>query len=82
MGHGTSWSPTPRSIGRDTPDDRTQHINDIRFGGEVHNKKMERMNGEIRDREKVMRGVKQADPYPKGISNLPQLSEAPRGLER
>ncbi|MGA2627589.1 MAG: hypothetical protein ABSF63_11125 [Candidatus Bathyarchaeia archaeon] len=27
------------------------------MAGSVHNNKMERMNGEIRDREKVMRGV-------------------------
>ena len=29
--------------------------------GEVHNNKMERMNGEVRDREKVMRGLKNMD---------------------
>jgi transposase-like protein len=38
-----------------------KHIRDIRFGGEIHNNKMERMNGEIRDREKVVRGVKKPD---------------------
>jgi transposase-like protein len=38
--------------------DRVRHIRDIRFGGEIHNNKMERMNGEVRDREKVMRGLK------------------------
>ena len=38
--------------------DRVRHIRDIRFGSEVHNNKMERMNGEIRDREKVMRSLK------------------------
>ncbi|MGA3110326.1 MAG: DDE-type integrase/transposase/recombinase, partial [Candidatus Bathyarchaeia archaeon] len=37
------------------------HEQDIRFGGEIHNNKMERMNGEIRDREKVVRGVKKED---------------------
>jgi transposase-like protein len=40
---------------------RTQHIRDIRVSGEVHNNKMERMNGEIRDREKTMRGLKRID---------------------
>ena len=35
-------------------DTRLEHIRDIRFDGTVHNNKMERMNGEIRDREKVM----------------------------
>ena len=29
--------------------------------GKVHNNKMERLNGEIRDREKVMRGLKRVD---------------------
>ena len=29
--------------------------------GAVHNNKMERMNGEIRDREKTMRGLKNTD---------------------
>ncbi len=29
--------------------------------GTVHNNKMERMNGEVRDREKVMRGLKKTD---------------------
>jgi hypothetical protein len=35
-----------------------KHVSDIRFDGTVHNNKMERMNGEIRDREKVMRSLK------------------------
>jgi hypothetical protein len=29
--------------------------------GDIHNSKMERMNGEIRDREKTMRGLKKKD---------------------
>ena len=37
------------------------HDRDIRFGSEIHNNKMERLNGEIRDREKVVRGVKKPD---------------------
>ncbi len=37
------------------------HDRDIRFNGQIHNNKMERMNGEIRDREKVVRGVKKTD---------------------
>jgi transposase-like protein len=40
---------------------RPSHIRDIRLRGEIHNNKMERMNGEIRDREKVMRGLKNMD---------------------
>lgn len=39
----------------------TRHIKDIRFDGRVHNNKMERMNGEIRDREKVTRNLKKMD---------------------
>jgi len=39
----------------------SQHIRDIRLDGTVHNNKMERMNGEVRDREKVIRGIKRAD---------------------
>jgi transposase-like protein len=47
---------------------RPIHIRDIRLGGEVHNNKMERQNGEWRDREKVMRGLKREDsPVLKGL---------------
>ncbi len=34
------------------------HIREIRIDGSVHNNKMERQNGEVRDREQVVRGVK------------------------
>jgi len=37
------------------------HIKEISLKGSIHNNKMERMNGEIRDREKVMRGLKVVD---------------------
>ena|SRR5712692_10589927 len=48
--------------------DTTNHIRDIMFDGSVHNNKMERMNGEVRDREKVMRGLKNTDsPILKGV---------------
>jgi putative transposase len=40
---------------------RTKHIKHIRFKGDKHNDKMERMNGEVRDREKVMRELKRQD---------------------
>jgi transposase-like protein len=36
----------------------TQHIRHIAFRNDRNNNKMERMNGEIRDREKTMRGLK------------------------
>ncbi len=42
-------------------DTRTRHVREIRMNGEVHNNKMERFNGEVRDREKVMRGLKRKD---------------------
>jgi transposase-like protein len=38
-----------------------QHVRDIHIDGKVHNNKMERLNGEIRDREKVMRGLEKVD---------------------
>jgi len=34
------------------------HVREIRMDGTVHNNKMERQNGEVRGREKVMRGLK------------------------
>jgi transposase-like protein len=40
---------------------RTEHIRHIKLSGDMHNNKMERMNGEIRDREKTMRGLKNDD---------------------
>jgi transposase-like protein len=40
---------------------RTEHIHSIRIQGDHNNNKMERLNGEIRDREKVMRGLKKPE---------------------
>ncbi|MDR2204237.1 MAG: DDE-type integrase/transposase/recombinase [Nitrososphaerota archaeon] len=40
---------------------RTEHIRHIKLKGDIHNNKMERMNGEFRDREKTMRGLKKPD---------------------
>jgi transposase-like protein len=37
---------------------RTEHIRHITIKGDKNNNKMERLNGEIRDREKTMRGLK------------------------
>lgn len=37
------------------------HIRHISLKGDHNNNKMERLNGEFRDREKVMRGVKKVD---------------------
>ena len=40
---------------------RTKHISHIRLQGDHNNNKMERLNGEIRDREKTMRGLKKCN---------------------
>jgi putative transposase len=40
---------------------QAEHIRHVRFQGDMNNNKMERFNGEIRDREKVMRGLKTKD---------------------
>lgn len=39
----------------------TEHIRHIRLAGDFNNNKMERMNGEIRDRERVMRTLEKSD---------------------
>ncbi|MDQ3872669.1 MAG: hypothetical protein M3258_03550 [Thermoproteota archaeon] len=36
----------------------SKHISHIRLQGDYNNNKMERLNGEIRDREKTTRGLK------------------------
>ena len=40
---------------------RTKHICHIKIQGDIHNNKMERMNGEIRDPEKTMGVLKKID---------------------
>lgn len=40
---------------------RTLHIRHIHLQGDMNNNKMERLNGEFRDREKVVRGIKKED---------------------
>lgn len=40
---------------------RSRHVRHIRLQGDHNNNKMERLNGEVRDREKVMRGLKKID---------------------
>ncbi|MFZ0510903.1 MAG: DDE-type integrase/transposase/recombinase [Candidatus Nitrosopolaris sp.] len=42
-------------------DPRTRHISHIRLQGDHNNNKMERLNGEVRDREKVMQGLKRTN---------------------
>ncbi len=51
-----------------TPTKTPVHVREIAIAGKVHNNKMERMNGELRDREKTMRGLKRMDtPILKGM---------------
>ena len=40
---------------------RTIHIRNVHLQGDMNNNQMERLNGEFRDREKVMRGIKKVD---------------------
>ena len=40
---------------------QSKHINAIKLDGDMNNNTMERANGEVRDREKVMRGLKKDD---------------------
>jgi len=62
--------------------DTTNHIRDIRFDGTVHNNKMERMNGEVRDREKTMRGLKNIDsPILKGVQLYHNFIKPHMGLD-
>lgn len=42
-------------------DEKAVHIRHVHFKGDMNNNKMERFNGEIRDREKVVRGLKKTD---------------------
>jgi len=60
---------------------RTQHINAIKLRGDMNNNKMERLNGEIRDREKVMRGLKKNDtPILKGYQIYHNFVRPHQGL--
>jgi hypothetical protein len=64
----------------------TEHIREIHIAGKVHNNKMERMNGEIRDRERVMRTLEIPDtPILTGMQiyhNYTQLHTPTRSPER
>lgn len=61
---------------------RTEHIRHIHLAGDVHNNKMERQNGEWRDREKVMRGLKKEDtPILKGYQLYHNYIRGHEGLD-
>jgi putative transposase len=60
----------------------TEHVKQIMLRGKVHNNKMERMNGEVRDREKVMRGLKKVDtPILKGYQLFHNYIRPHEGLD-
>jgi transposase-like protein len=61
---------------------RTEHVNAIKLRGNMNNNKMERFNGEVRDREKVMRGLKKEDtPILKGYQLFHNFVRPHEGLE-
>ena len=61
---------------------RTKHIRHIKIRGDHNNNKMERLNGEIRDREKVMRGLKKENtPILKGYQIFHNYIRPHEGLE-
>jgi transposase-like protein len=61
---------------------QTKHVRDIRLDGTVHNNKMERLNGEMRDREKVFRGLKKTDsPVFKGYQLFHNYLRPHEGLD-
>jgi putative transposase len=60
---------------------RTEHIRHIKLKGDMNNNKMERLNGEIRDREKIMRGLKKKDtPILKGYQIFHNYIRPHQGL--
>ncbi|OLB68578.1 hypothetical protein AUI06_10660 [archaeon 13_2_20CM_2_52_21] len=61
---------------------RTRHIRHITLQGDRNNNKMERLNGEIRDRENVMRGLKTVDsPILKGYQIFHNYLRPHEGLD-
>ena len=55
---GMKLETSPQGFYTHKSETRTWHIQDIKFGGRLHNNKMERLNAEVRDRENVMRNLK------------------------
>jgi transposase-like protein len=61
---------------------RTEHIRHVTIKGDRNNNKMERFNGEIRDREKTMRGLKKEEtPILKGYQIFHNYIRVHEGLE-
>ena len=62
---------------------RTKHVRHIKLKGDMNNNKMERLNGEIRQREKTMRGLeKKRHSDTKRLQNLSQLHTRTRRTGR
>lgn len=60
---------------------RTVHVKHIHLQGDMNNNKMERFNGEIRDREKIMRSLKKMDsPIIKGMQQYHNYYRTHAGL--
>jgi len=58
------------------------HVRHIRMAGDMNNNKMERQNGEVRDREKTMRGLKNPDsPILKGYQIFHNYIREHEGLK-
>jgi transposase-like protein len=61
---------------------KTKHIRHIHIAGDKNDNKMERLNGEIRDREKTMRGLKKMDtPIIKGYQIYHNYVREHEGLD-
>ena len=61
---------------------RPTHIKEIALRGRIHNNKMERFNGELRDREKVMRSLKSSEtPILQGMQIFHNYMRPHMGLE-
>jgi hypothetical protein len=60
----------------------TKHVREIALADKIHNNKQERFNGEVRDREKVMRGLKRMDtPILKGYQLYHNFVRPHEGLK-
>jgi putative transposase len=61
---------------------QSQHVNAIKLSGSTNNNKMERINGEIRDREKTMRGLKKkSTPILQGMQVFHNFIRPHEGLD-
>jgi len=61
---------------------RIEHVRHTKLKSDMNNNKMERSNGEIRDREKVMRGLKRDDtPILKGYQIFHNYIREHEGLK-